>query len=65
MTEKGERRKARKAARAAGRPYERPVDRDNRQPMEFTESPRGRRALERWARWHDLLNGAPEGDWDR
>ncbi len=34
-------------------------------PIEFTESPAGYRARERWARHYDDLNGAPEGDWDR
>jgi len=34
-------------------------------PYEFTESPQGHRARERWARRYDELNGAPEGDWDR
>jgi hypothetical protein len=33
--------------------------------MEFTESPQGYEARERWARNYDALNGAPEGDWDR
>ena len=35
------------------------------EPQEFTESPAGYRARERWARSYDDLNGAPEGDWDR
>jgi hypothetical protein len=34
-------------------------------PMEFTETPAGERARERWARAYDKLDGAPEGDWDR
>jgi endogenous inhibitor of DNA gyrase (YacG/DUF329 family) len=31
----------------------------------FTETPAGYRARHRWARRHDDLNGAPEGDHDR
>jgi hypothetical protein len=31
----------------------------------FTETPAGYRARDRWARRHDDLNGAPEGDHDR
>lgn len=63
---KSERRKARKAARAAGLPLtgELAIDRGP-EPMEFSETPRGRRALDRWARAYDARNGAPEGDWDR
>jgi hypothetical protein len=34
-------------------------------PREFSEGPEGERARERWARRHDDLNGAPEGEWDR
>lgn len=33
--------------------------------MEFSETPRGYRARDRWARAYDDLNGAPEGDGDR
>lgn len=64
---KSELRKARKSARAKGQPLtgELTLDRDNSQPMEFTESRRGRNALYRWACRYDKLNGAPEGDWDR
>lgn len=63
---KSEMRKARKVARTEGRPFvgELALDRDQG-PMEFTDTPRGRVALERWARRYDALNGAPEGDWDR
>ena len=63
---KGERRKARQAARAEGRPLtgELALDKDSG-PAEFTETPRGRRGLERWARAYDVLNGAPENDSDR
>ena len=63
---KGELRKARKAARAAGQPLsgELALDRGT-EPVEFTESHKGRRALDRWARRYDALNGAPESDYDR
>lgn len=65
---KGERRKARQQARADGRPLTGqlalPGDRGP-EPVEFSESPRGYRARERWARAYDDRNGAPEGDWDR
>lgn len=33
--------------------------------MEFSETSRGYRARDRWARAYDDLNGAPEGDGDR
>lgn len=39
-------------------------DRDD-SPVEFTESPAGERARERWARSYDELNGAPENEEDR
>lgn len=39
-------------------------DRGN-EPMEFTETPRGYEARDRWARDYDDLNGAPESDDDR
>lgn len=60
---KGELRRARRAAVAEGRELTGelavgPV-------QEFSETPRGYRARERWARHYDSLNGAPEGDWDR
>lgn len=74
---KSERRHARKAARAAGRrltgelglPSDAPrllgeVDQDG-PACEFTESPAGYDARDRWARHYDELNGAPEGEWDR
>lgn len=63
---KAEIRKARKEARAAGKPMtgELALDR-GAQPVEFTETARGYRARERWARRYDRLNGAPEGAWDR
>lgn len=64
---KGELRKARKPAQAEGRPLtgELSLDRDGTAPVEFTETAKGRRALYRWAKRYDSLNGAPEGDWDR
>ena len=65
---KGERRKARKAARTAGRKLEGALavrDQSGTDPMEFSETTRGYRARERWARRYDSLNGAPEGGWDR
>lgn len=65
---KGERRKARKQARAEGRPYkstEPPIDDRGPQPHEFTETLKGRLALDRWADRYDALNGAPESDYDR
>lgn len=40
-------------------------DRDEEQPMEFTETPRGRRALDKWAERYEELDGAPESDDDR
>jgi len=40
------------------------TDRDNGS-MEWTETPAGERARERWARRYDDLNGAPETDSDR
>ena len=55
VTAKGEARRARKAARITKQtsPYQRQInnlDRDQTQSVEFTESARGRRALDRWAR---------------
>jgi hypothetical protein len=38
---------------------------DSNQRVEFTESPKGHHAREKWARRYDDLNGAPEGDDDR
>ena len=65
---KSELRKARKAARARGEPLTGelalPSDR-GQEPGEFSETARGYRARERWARRYEELNGAPEGDWDR
>ena len=68
---KGERRKARKAARAAGEPLTEELaipahQRDNATDSgEFTESAAGDRGRERWVRYYDELNGAPENDGDR
>lgn len=66
---KGQRRAARKAARAQGKPLtgELALDRNDRgnEPVEWSESPAGERARERWARRYDELNGAPENDGDR
>ena len=67
---KGELRKARKLAKEEGRKLVGDLaleDRGDRGAgaVEFTESRRGRRALERWSRRYDELNGAPEGDGDQ
>ena len=62
---KGEKRKARKGAKADGRKLTGDLAVKGEPVMEFSETPRGYRARERWARRYDDLNGAPEGDWDR
>ena len=67
---KGELRKARKAARARGERLTGAlaVDQhrdDSHDRSMFSETPRGRDGLERWARRYDALNGAPENDDDR
>ena len=63
---KGERRRARKRARAEGRPLDGELALDRGlEPVEFSETPLGYRARERWARRYDELNGAPEGEGDR
>lgn len=66
---KAELRKARRAAVAAGQPLigelALPNRADQDQPAEFSDTPRGRTALHRWARYYDSLNGAPENEWDR
>ena len=62
---KGEIRRERKAAHAAGQPYTDERSDHNQGHEEYTESKRGRYALDKWARRYDDLNGAPEGDWDR
>jgi len=40
-------------------------DRDPHAMMEFTESPAGERAKEKWAERYEELDGAPESDEDR
>lgn len=62
---KGELRRLRKEARAAGRRLTGDLALPGQPAQEFTETARGYRARERWARTYDALNGAPEGDWDR
>jgi hypothetical protein len=65
---KGEKRKARKEAHANGQALsgELALDRGSTQDAEaFSESPRGYDARDRWARYYDSLNGAPENDDDR
>ena len=63
---KSDLRKARKAARANGQPLtgELATDR-NTGSTEWSESLKGYRARDTWARWYDSLNGAPEGEGDR
>ena len=65
---KGELRRARKAARSRGErltgDLALPSDRGT-EAVEFTETARGYRARERWARRYYDLNGAPESDGDR
>jgi hypothetical protein len=65
---KAELRKARKMAHATGLPLvgELTLDRgDTQDANAFSETLRGQRARERWARRYDSLNGAPESDNDR
>jgi len=52
--------------RARGGAVADPLDQRDRgrEPCEFSESRRGYRARERWARRYDALNGRPEGPWD-
>lgn len=58
---KGELRKARKLAHANGQQLTGELAVDKRiDRMEFSETPRGYRAREKWARRYDELNGAPE-----
>jgi len=63
---KGERRRLRALAVKEGRPLtgELALDR-GADSVEYTETPKGRDARERWARKYDDLNGAPEGMDDR
>ncbi len=58
-------RKARKRARINGQSFAGELELPNQPVAEFTETQRGYRAREKWARRYDELNGAPEGDWDR
>lgn len=62
---KSQLRKARKQARANGQPLANELELLNQPIQEFTETPRGYRARDKWAQHYDELNGAPEGDWDR
>ena len=62
---KGEMRKARKAARERGEHLTGDLSVSGQPVQEFSETARGYKARERWARYYDSLNGAPEGDWDR
>jgi len=39
-------------------------ERNNSDPMEFTETAKGYQARQDWAERYDDLNGAPESDWD-
>jgi hypothetical protein len=62
---KGELRKARKEAKTNGQPLVGELALDNqRDTTVFSESARGYRARERWARRYAELNGAPENDSD-
>lgn len=65
---KGEIRRARKAARDEGKPLTGalalPSD-TGRDPVSFSESFKGEKARERWARSYYERDGAPEGDYDR
>lgn len=62
---KSELRAARKAARCEGKKLTGDLELPGHPVHEFSETPRGYKARERWARRYDELNGAPEGDWDR
>lgn len=64
---KGEKRKARKAAIQAGRKLTGELSLNSQHggpAMEFSATPAGYTARERWARHYDSLNGAPEDLWD-
>ncbi len=70
MTTKGTLRRARKEALLTSLPFQRinhrprdPMNDTDRGtgPMEFSETPKGYLAREKWARRYDSLNGAPEG----
>lgn len=62
---KSETRKARKTARTEGQPLVGELAMDRGPGAEFTESAKGYRARDRWARRYNDLNGAPENDDDR
>lgn len=64
---KAELRRARKQAKANGQKLtgELALRDDRHDTASFSETPRGYRARERWARNYDRLNGAPEGMDDR
>jgi hypothetical protein len=64
---KGELRRARKAAREVGASFTGALalDSERHGSQEFTETYRGYKARDSWARRYDALNGAPEGDFDR
>lgn len=66
MMTKSDLRRARQQAGAEGRPLigELAIDCGPGR-MEFTETKRGYKARERWARRYDALNGSPESDGDR
>lgn len=65
---KSELRRARKQAKKEGKKLTGDLavhqERSTADPMEFSETSKGYRARERWARRYDELNGAPEGWWD-
>jgi hypothetical protein len=66
---KGELRKMRKTAQREGKPLVGVLAIESHQDsshdtMVFSESTRGYRARERWARHYDDLNGAPESSED-
>ena len=66
---KSELRKARKLAHSEGRKLDGelslPRQETRNDTTSFSESYKGYRARERWARRYDDLNGAPESDYDR
>jgi hypothetical protein len=64
---KGEIRKARKSARGSGQRFsgDLALSADDVGSQNFSESARGYRARERWARRYEQMDGAPEGDSDR
>ncbi len=62
---KSEKRKARKQARENGEKFTGELVLDKKTDLqEFSETARGYRAREKWARFYDSLNGAPEGPSD-